>query len=69
MEDDEFPMALYYYLCECDNFEYRPGAQQFLMEDYGITRLDQVKAMTQIVNPDVAMKFHNEFLERVGFEE
>ena len=69
MEEDEFPMPLYYYLCECDNFKYIPGAQKFLMEDNGITRLDQVKDMMYIVDPDVAIQFHNEFLERGGFEE
>ena len=64
MEDDEFPMALYYYLCECDNFEYRPGAQQLLIEDHGITRLDQVeKVIMQIVDPDVAVAFYNNYVE------
>ena len=55
---------LYYYLCECDNFEYRPGAQQLLIEDHGITRLDQVeKVIMQIVDPDVAVAFYNNYVE------
>lgn len=60
-KDNEFPIALYYYLCECDSFHYCPGAQQLLIEDHGITKLDQVeKVMMQIVDPDIAIEFYNE---------
>lgn len=60
-EEKTFPIALYYYLCECESFEYGSGAQQFLLEDHSITRLDQVeKVMMSIVEPEIAMAFFKE---------
>ena len=56
-----FPFPLYYYLCECESFEYKPEAQQLLMEDRSITRLDQVEeVMMCLVEPDIAFAFWDE---------
>jgi len=59
-EDSDFPIALHVYLCQAEPFEYISGAQQLLIQDHGITRLDEVeKVMMQIVDPDVAVAFYN----------
>jgi hypothetical protein len=60
-EEETFPIALYYYLCECESFEYQPEAQQLLLKDHSITRLDQVEqVMMCLVEPDIAMVFFEE---------
>lgn len=60
-EDGEFPAALYYYLCECDSFEYRPEAQQYLVSDLSITKLGQIEeVMMSIVDPKIATAFYKE---------
>lgn len=60
-EDDEFPIALYYYLCECESFEYRPEAQELLMSDHSVKKLGQIEEiMMSIVDPDIAMAFYKE---------
>jgi hypothetical protein len=60
-EDSKFPIALYYYLCECESFEYQPEAQQLLLKDHSITRLDQVEeVMMCLVEPEIAIAFFQE---------